>query len=69
MLQQLEDLKCFVQDLGSYKSCLTESEWAEIKVMAEVQYYKYLTQQQFVFNNKISLGENACFIREKSCLN
>ena len=25
MLQRLADLKCFVQDLGSHKSCLTKS--------------------------------------------
>ena len=33
------------------------------------KYYKYLTQQQFIFKNKISLRKNACFIGEKSCLN
>ena len=36
MLQLLVDLKCFVQDLGSYQSYLTESEWAEVKMIVEV---------------------------------
>ena len=36
MLQRLADLKCFVQDLGLHESYLTESEWAEVKVMVEV---------------------------------
>ena len=36
MLQQLLDLKCFVQDLGSHEPYLTESEWAEDKMMVEV---------------------------------
>ena len=36
MLQRLADLKRFVQDLGSYESYLTESEWAEVKMMVEV---------------------------------
>ena len=35
-LQRLADLKCFVQDLGSHESYLTESEWAEVKMMVEV---------------------------------
>ena len=33
MLQQLADLKCFVQDLGSRESYLIESEWAEVKAL------------------------------------
>ena len=36
MLQRLADLKCLVQDLGSHESYLTESEWAEVKMMVEV---------------------------------
>ena len=36
MLQRLADLKCFVRGLGSHESYLTESEWAEIKMMVEV---------------------------------
>ena len=36
MLQRLADLKCFVQDLGSHESYLTESKWAKVKMMAEV---------------------------------
>ena len=36
MLQRLADLKSFVQDLGSHESYLTESEWAEVKMMVEV---------------------------------
>ena len=36
MLQRLADLKCFVQDLGSHESYLTESEWTEVKMMVEV---------------------------------
>ena len=36
MLQQLADMKCFVQDLGSHESYLTESEWAEVKMMVKV---------------------------------
>ena len=36
MLQRLADLKCFVQDLGSRESYLTESEWAVVKIMVEV---------------------------------
>ena len=36
MLQRLAVLKCFVQDLGSHESYLTESEWAEFKMMVEV---------------------------------
>ena len=55
MLQRLADLKCFVQDLGSHESYLTESEWAEVKMMVEVLQILYLTQQQFIFKNKISL--------------
>ena len=38
MLQRLADLKCFVQDLDSHESYLTESEWAEVKITVEVQY-------------------------------
>ena len=64
MLQRLADLKCFVQDLGSHKSYLTESEWAEVKMVVEV--LQYLTQQQFIFKNKISLREKACFFGEKA---
>ena len=69
MFLRLGDLKCFVQDLGSHESYLTESEWAYVKMMVEVPYNKYLTQQQFIFKNKISLRESDCFIGEKSCLN
>ena len=36
MLQRLADLKCFVQNLGSHEAYLTESEWAEVKMMVEV---------------------------------
>jgi len=36
MLQQLADLKCFVQDLDSQESYLTENEWAEVKMMVEI---------------------------------
>ena len=36
MLLRLVDLKRFVQDLYSYESYLTESEWAEFKMMFEV---------------------------------
>ena len=36
MLQQLADLKCFVQDFGSHESYLTKSEWAEVKVMVKI---------------------------------
>jgi len=36
MLQRLADLKCFVQDLGSQESYLTESEWVEVKMMVKV---------------------------------
>ena len=36
MLRRLADLKSFVQDLGSHESYLTESEWAELKMMVEV---------------------------------
>ena len=36
MLPRLADLKCFVQDLGSHESYLTESKWAEVKMMVEV---------------------------------
>ena len=36
MLQQLADLKCFVQDLGSHESHLTKSEWAEVMMIVEV---------------------------------
>ena len=36
MLRRLADLKCFVQDLGSHKSYLIKSEWAEVKMMVEV---------------------------------
>ena len=36
MLQWLVHLKCFVQDLDSHESYLTESEWAEVKMMVEV---------------------------------
>ena len=35
-LQRLEDLKYFVQDLGSHESYLTESEWAEVTMMVKV---------------------------------
>ena len=69
MLQRLANLKCFVQDLGSQESYLTECEWVEVNMMVEVLQIGYLTQQQFIFKNKISLQENACFIGEKSCLN
>ena len=36
MLLRLADLKCFDQDFGSHESYLTESEWAEVKMMFEV---------------------------------
>ena len=36
MLHRLAHLKYFVQDFGSHESYLTESEWAEVKMMVEV---------------------------------
>ena len=36
MLQQLADLKCFVQDLGSHELCLIKGEWCEVKIIVEV---------------------------------
>ena len=35
MLHRLEDLKCFVQGLGLYKSYLIESEWTEVKMVVK----------------------------------
>ena len=35
MLHRLEDLKCFVQSLGLYKSYLIESEWTEVKMVVK----------------------------------
>ena len=37
MFQRLADLKCFVQDLGSHESYLTESELAEMTMIVKVQ--------------------------------
>ena len=67
MLQRLVDLKCFVQDLGSHESYLTESEWAEVKMMIEVLQISHAAT--IYFQKQDSLRENACFIGEKSCLN
>ena len=73
MLQRLVDLKCFVHDLGSHESYLTESEWAEVKMMIEVLQISHAATIYFqkFRDSKISnsLRENACFIGEKSCLN
>ena len=66
MLQRLADLKCFVQDLGSRESYLTER--AEIK-MTIVEVLQIPHVATIYFQSKISLRENACFIGEKSCLN
>ena len=43
MLQRSADLKGFVQDLGSHESYLTESEWAEFKMMVEVNWRSWTT--------------------------
>ena len=64
VLQRLADLKCFVQDLGSHESYLTESEWAEVKMMVEVLQIPHAAAIYFQ-KNKISLRENVCFIGEK----
>ena len=65
MLQRLADLKCFVQDLGSHELYLTESEWAEVKMMVEVLQISHAVTIYFQKQDLI----NACFIGEKSCLN
>ena len=43
MLQRSADLKGFVQNLGSHESYLTESEWAEFKMMVEVNWRSWTT--------------------------
>ena len=67
MLQRLADLKCFVQDFGSHESYLIESEWAEVKMMVEVQQIPHAAT--IYFQKQDLTRENACFIGEKSCLN
>ena len=66
MLQQLADLKCLVQDLGSHESHLTESEWAEVKMMVEVLQIPhaatiYFQNKMNDFQNKILSNETDIF--------
>ena len=56
MLQQLANLKCFVQDLGSHESYLTGSEWAVVKMMVEVLQIPHAATIYFQKQNH-TLGE------------
>ena len=59
MLQRLADLKCFVQDLGSHESYLTESEWAEVKMMVEVLQIPYAAT---IYFQKQDLTPEKCLL-------
>ena len=66
MLQRLADLQCFVQELVSHELYLTESEWAEVKMMVEVLRIPHAAT---IYFQKQELQQNVCFIGEKLCLN
>ena len=67
MLQRLADLKSFVQDLGSHESYLTESEWAEVKMMVKVLQIPHVAT---IYFQKQDLNPGECLLYwEKSCLN
>ena len=59
MLQRLVDLKCFVQDLGSHESYLTESEQAEVKIMVKVLQIPYAAT---IYFQKQDLTPGECLI-------
>ena len=59
MLQRLADLKCFVQDLGSHQSYLTESEWAEVKMTVEVL---QIPQAATIYFQKQDLTPGECLL-------
>ena len=59
MLERLVDSKCFVQDLGLHESYFTESEWAEIKMMVEVQRIPYAAT---IYFQKQDLTPGECLL-------
>ena len=63
MPQRLADLKCFVQDLGSHESYLTESEWAEVEMMVEVLQISHAATIHFQ-KQDLTLGECLLHWRE-----
>ena len=63
MLQRLVDLKCFVQDLGSHESHLTESQWAEVKIMVEVLQIPHAAT---IYFQKQDLTPGECSLLERS---
>ena len=60
MLQRLAYLKCFVQDLGLHESYLTESEWAEVKMMVEVLQIPHAAT---IYFQKQDLTQGECLLR------
>ena len=65
MLQRLADFKCFVQDLGSHELYLTESEWAEVKVMVEVL---QIPQAAAIYFRKQDLTPGECLLHWKEVM-
>ena len=65
MLQRLADLKCFAQDLGSHESYLTESEWAEAKVMVEVL---QIPHKATIYFQKQDLTPGECLLHWREIL-
>ena len=59
MVQRLADLKCFVQNLGSHKSFLTKSEWAEFKIMIEVLQISHAAK---IYFQKQDLTSEECLL-------
>ena len=62
-LQRLANLKCFVQDLGLHESYFTESEWAEVKMIAEVLQIQHAAIIYFQ-KQDLTLGECLLHWRE-----
>ena len=63
MLERLVDLKCFVQDIGSHESYLTESEWSEVKMMVQVLQIPQAATSYFQ-KQDVTLGECLLHWRE-----
>ena len=59
ILQRLADLKCFAPDLCSHESYLTESEWAEVKMMVEVLQISHAVT---IYFQKQDLTQGECLL-------
>ena len=65
MLQRFANLECFVQDLGSPESNLSESEWAEVKMMVKVL---QILQAATIYFQKQDLTLGECLLHRKEVM-